>query len=157
MSGMAHPVSLLFNRRHQVYDAAALRENGAVFRHQHRASAGGQYQGLKNRQRLDGFLFPLPETLLTLFLEDIGDVDAGAPLDLRIAVAERRIDHSREDAPDSTLARAHRTDQVDVALATHRRGRITQMCAVALWATLACSWPNGIGRLAAAFPISSIA
>src|SRR5690606_28217420 len=48
------------------------------------------------------------------------DVDAGAFLDLGVAVVEVLVQGSREPAADGCLARTHRPDQIDVPLAAHR-------------------------------------
>src|SRR5690606_32347055 len=57
----------------------------------------------------------LAETLLAFLLEDERDVDAGAPLDLGVAVEKAQTERLRELAADGRLARAHRADQVDIA------------------------------------------
>ena len=56
----------------------------------------------------------------------IGDVDAGAPLDLGVTVVERRAQQAREVLAHGGLAGAHRADEEDVALAEHGDGQHTE-------------------------------
>ena len=54
-----------------------------------------------------------------LFLEDVADVDAGALLDLGVAIEELLAEQGREPPPDGGLSGAHGPDEIDVTLAEH--------------------------------------
>src|SRR6185437_8688432 len=65
------------------------------------------------------FALALPETCLALFIEDIGDVDAGTALDLSVAVAKRHAQQARQVLAHGTLAGAHGSDQEDSVATEH--------------------------------------
>src|SRR5690606_32686276 len=68
----------------------------------------------------EAFPFPLAKAPLALLLEDERDINAGAPLDLGVAVEEAEAQRLRELAADSRLAGAHRADQIDVGAGGQR-------------------------------------
>ena len=97
----------------------------AVLLQKHGPAPGRQHDALERGQRLDGLALALPETRLTLLLEDERDVDAGAPLDLRITVVEGQLEHARHVAAHGGLAGAHGPDEENTGPATHMRRQDT--------------------------------
>src|SRR2546429_1797669 len=95
------------------------------------AAPGGEHDARERRERVDGLALALPESGLALLLEDEGDVDPSAALDLGVAVVEGKAQRAGQVAPDGSLARAHGADEEYAGLAEHagtrgyrkRRGR----------------------------------
>ena len=63
--------------------------------------------------------FAYAKPRFALFFEDVADVDAGAFLDLGVAIEELLAEQGREPPPDGGLAGAHGPDEIDVTLAEH--------------------------------------
>ena len=80
-----------------------LREPLAVLGVAARAAAGGDDHVLELRERRDHFALALAEAGLAFLLEDVGDVDAGAPLDLDVAVVEVRSSRRASCLPTAVL------------------------------------------------------
>ena len=66
------------------------------------------------RQVVDDLRLALAKTRFAFALEDVGNVDARARLDLVVAVDEREAEPPRELPADGTLARAHRAYEENV-------------------------------------------
>ena len=117
VAALAHALCLLLERRLEVDHETPLVKHGAILRQQNGAAAGGEHDGTLARDVLDDFALALAKAVLAFAGKDVRDIDAGARLDLRIAVAKRRAQQPREMFADGGLARAHRADQEDVCLA----------------------------------------
>ena len=85
----------------------------------HGAAAGREHDARHLRQLVDHVPLPGAEAGLSLALEDVGDVHAGAAFDDLVAVEELELQFLGELAADGGLARAHRADQEDAVLALH--------------------------------------
>ena len=114
---LAHALGLLLERGLEIDDETPLAQRGAVLRQQDRAAAGGEHDGTLARHVFDDFAFALAKPVLAFAGKDVRDVDAGARLDFRIAVAKWRAQQSREMFAHGRLAGAHRADQKHVCLA----------------------------------------
>src|SRR5271166_914548 len=58
-----------------------------------------------------------------IFEKEEGDVDAGFRLDICVAIVKAQPEQARELATDGRLARAHGSDEKDIALRDHDRRR----------------------------------
>ena len=108
-------LQLSVDGRLQIDHGARAREPLAVGGIEHRAAARRDDHAVERREVRDHFALALAEALLALFLEDVADVDAGALLDLGVAVEELLPEQGGEALADGGLARAHRADQVKVS------------------------------------------
>ena len=95
---MARALELLADGGLEIDHGAALGEHAPVIGLDDRAAAGGDHDASQAREPLDGLLFAQPEARLALFLENEGDVDAGAGLDIGVAVVEGESQQAREMA-----------------------------------------------------------
>src|SRR5688572_5023069 len=109
MAALARALELLLDRGVQEDDRAARGEPLAVLGQEHRPAAGREDDARGRGQRVDHFALADAETLLALALENVGNVDARARLDLGIAVCERQPEPPGQGTPDRGLAGAHRT------------------------------------------------
>src|SRR5215831_6003805 len=119
LPAIADALGLLCHGSLQIDDAAALTQQAAVLRQQHRTAAGCQHDALEGRKRLDRLALALAEARFALLVEDEGDVDTRAPLDLGIAVVKGQTQRAGKVAADGRLARAHRADEKYAGLAEH--------------------------------------
>src|SRR5579862_10025724 len=121
---MANALGLLRDGGAEVDDTTPLGEATAVLRQQHCATPGGEHDAGHLSQRLDRLALAQPKACLAFLLEDVGDVDTRASLDLTVAVVEWQVQGAREMAADGRLARAHRPDEKYAGLAEHAGQRI---------------------------------
>src|SRR5262245_37945806 len=123
MPSMARSLELMFDASAQIDDAPARRQVLAILWREDRAAAGRDHDLIELSEGVDHLAFALAETRLAFLLENVGDIDTGAPLDLHVTIVEVETQRTRECTADGGLARAHRTDQknIDCALARHRR------------------------------------
>ncbi len=101
----------LLERGIEEYDRAAGGQPLAILRQQDRPAAGREHDSLAAREFIDHVALADPESGLALALEDVGDVDAGACLDLGVAVREWKAEPLCELPADRGLARTHRPHQ----------------------------------------------
>ncbi len=106
-------LELLVDGGVEEHDHAARGQPFPVLGQQDRAATGRQHDAITPGQLIDHVAFANPESGLTLALENVGDVDAGARLDLAVAVRERQAKPLCELPADRGLARTHRPDQKD--------------------------------------------
>ena len=83
------------------------------------AAARGHDDAVERRELGDDLALALTKPGFAFLLEDVADVDAGALLDLGVAVDERLAEQRGEPPADGGLSRPHRPDQIDVTLAQH--------------------------------------
>ncbi len=90
-------------------------------RRQHGAAAGREHDAVvAARQLVDDLLLAATESRLAFDLEDGGDRDAGAGLDLVVAVDEVASEARGEQPADGALAGAHHPDDEEVVVRGHR-------------------------------------
>ena len=87
---------------------------------EHRAAAGREHDARGRGQLVDHVALADAEALFALALEDVGDVDARARLDLGIAVGERQPEPAGELPANRRLAGTHRADEEDTTLRAAR-------------------------------------
>jgi len=110
---------LLRHRGFQVHDATAFGQDAAVLGQEDRASAGGHDDPFHGGQDLEGFVLALTKTGFALFLEDVGDIDAGAALDLEVTVIKGTAQHPGELFSDGAFAGSHGSDEEEVGFGEH--------------------------------------
>ena len=82
----------------------------------HRSAAQRDHRGVGGGQRnLHGVLLDPPELVLAALGEELGDRLAGAFFDRRVDVEEGAVETFAELPAERRLARAHETDEDDVA------------------------------------------
>ena len=91
---------LLLNSGVQIDDKAPGAEMAAAVCVEHSASPGGQHNSLPLRQLVDNLDLTLPKPCFAFFLEDKGNVNAGAALDFFVTVKEVKVQKTRELAAD---------------------------------------------------------
>src|SRR5690606_95801 len=99
----ARSPQLLVDGRRQIDDGSGLRPARAVRRVRDGAAAGRDEAAALGGELGEAFPLPLAKAPLALLLEDERDIDAGAPLDLGVAVEEAEAQRLRELAGDSRL------------------------------------------------------
>ncbi len=67
---------------------------------------------------LQRLAFPLAEAAFAFFLKDIGDIDAGAPFDLGVAVMEIPGQRAGQVPAHGGLAGTHGTNEKEAVLAS---------------------------------------
>src|SRR5687768_9020938 len=125
VSALARALELLLDRRVQEDDRAARGEPLAVLGQEHGPAASRKDDAGGRGQRVDHVALADAETLLALALENVGDVDARARLDLGIAIGEWQPEPPGQGTADRGLARAHRANQEDAALRRLQEGTVT--------------------------------
>src|SRR5262252_9817471 len=95
----------------QVDDETARTQIAAIVLAQDRAPAGRDDEPATLREFIEQRAFATPKAVLALDLEDRGDRDAAARLDLAIGIDEREGERTREQASDGRLACAHHSDE----------------------------------------------
>src|SRR5690606_17483999 len=110
----ARALQLLVDGGLEIDHDAGAREPAARTGVEHRAAARRDDDARMLRELGKAFTLALAEFGLAFLLEDERYIDAGAPLDLGVAVVKPASEDLRELAADRGLARAHRPDQVDV-------------------------------------------
>lgn len=95
----------------QIDHRAARLHAFAVFRAQHRAPTGGEYDSAALGEFVDGLGFALTEAILAFVLEDDRNAHARARFNLMVGVIELPPKTSCHCAPNRGLARPHQSDK----------------------------------------------
>jgi len=106
---------LLRDRGFEIHDHTPRTQSLAVFFEQHCPTARRQHDAITSNQLCDQLAFTGPKTLLAFFLENEGDIDAGALLEFEVRVDERQLQRPRELLAHRRFSRAHWPDQNDVS------------------------------------------
>src|ERR1700743_921316 len=120
---VARSFDLLVDRGDQVDHGAPLCQGRAVYGIDHGAAARGEHDRLETREPFDGLPLAQPKAALAFLFENESDVDAGFCLDVRVAVMKGVMKQARQVPAYRRLARAHWTNEKNVALGKHSRRR----------------------------------
>ena len=115
MATVPHALVERFRIGVQIDDGAAFGEPSAVRLADHRAASGSQHDVLEQHQVGDHRLLAVAKRDLALDLEDRGDRHAQASLELMVGIDVALAQAARELPPERRLARAHETDEIEVA------------------------------------------
>src|SRR4051812_32156296 len=86
----------------------------SILLQQDRSAACRYHHARQLREEVDDFSLTLTKSRLALFLEDVRNIYACAPLDLYIAVIEAQVQQLGQLSAHSRFARAHGADEIDV-------------------------------------------
>jgi hypothetical protein len=112
----------------QVDNETACAEVLAVSRVHDDTAAGRQHDPVPLRQVVDDLCLAFPESVFAFLFKNERDVDAGARLDLFVAVDEVQVQKAGELSPDRRLAGAHRAYQEHVLCTVHRGNSVNIFC-----------------------------
>ena len=99
----------------EVHDVSTPAKVATILSIEYRATARREHNIIHFRQITDCGRLTLAKPLLTLFLEDEGNIDAGARFHLIVTIDEGQVQGPCEMPAHGGLSRPHRSDKKDIS------------------------------------------